>query len=73
MIDMAKAERTTISLTRDMHTALSKLSGENGVPIAYIIREGVATYLREKGIEIKDVHPGWGGRRNQEESAAGDE
>ncbi|MCI0649942.1 MAG: ribbon-helix-helix domain-containing protein [Chloroflexi bacterium] len=64
--------RTNITLTEDMHDALNKLSDERGVPIAYIIREAVAAYLERSRIRIQNIHPDWGGRRDDDKGGGDD-
>lgn len=58
--------RTNVSLTEEMYDALTRLSRERGVPLAYIVRESVAAYLERSKIRVQEVHPDWGGRRDDE-------
>lgn len=57
-------QRMNISMTDEMHEKLSEFADQRGQAIAYVIRESVALYLERSKIRVKDVHPGWGGRRD---------
>lgn len=65
--------RTNITLTKEMHHALEKLSKERGVPIAYIMREAVAAYLERSRIRVQNIHPDWGGRRRGDDKGNDDD
>lgn len=55
--------RIHITLTKEMHTALTRLSEEQGRPIAHLIRESISHLLLENDIPLQEVHPEWGGAR----------
>lgn len=59
--------RTNITFTDKMYEALHQLADERGQPISYLVREAVALYLERSNIRLVDIHPGWGGRRGDDQ------
>ncbi|HZD11829.1 MAG TPA: ribbon-helix-helix protein, CopG family [Candidatus Binatia bacterium] len=56
--------RTHVTLTDEMHEALTRLAKEQGRPVAHLIRESIADLLQRDGVALDDVHPEWGGPRS---------
>lgn len=62
-------QRLKISMTDEMYDAVEQLANERGQAMAYVIRESVAAYLERSKIRVQNVHPGWGGRRDTEDTS----
>lgn len=60
-------KRINVVLTNEMHEKITELSRETGQPLATIVRDALAVHLKRKGLDVTEVHPGWGGHRGDDE------
>lgn len=66
------SQRTNVTFTEEMYSAMKQVAEERGVPIAYLIREAVAAYLERSKVRVQNVHPDWGGWRGLDEEEDGE-
>lgn len=59
---MTKSKRIVIAVPDDMHQALQKVSDESGAPMAGLVRQALADWLKQRGHKV-DSEIVWGGWR----------